>query len=129
MASGGRWRGDGRTLPAALDLEFATTGDRCHGLGRPALAAWVAAFVDGYRERTGRDPVIYTSKEFWDACVGTRASDVSAPLWLFDHAGSPGPLPVGWTRPLLWQRGVEGGLDRNVFLGSEDSLRAWARMG
>ena len=51
------------------------------------------------------------------------------PLWLYDHDGPMGPLPAGWDRPTVWQRGVDGNLDRNVFLGTEPQLRAWATSG
>jgi hypothetical protein len=40
-----------------------------------------------------------------------------------------GPWPAGWQRPTVWQRGVDGGIDRNVFLGSAADLVRFATTG
>ena len=125
-ANGGAWLPDGRTLPGALDLEFAEEGDRCHGLDREQMVAWVREFSDEYRRLSGRIPVIYTKTEVWAECTGGDTTFGSRPLWLFDHAQVPGELPAGWERPTLWQRAVENHLDRNVFFGSAEQLQAWA---
>lgn len=125
VANGGRWTPDGRTLPGALDLEAAEKGDPCHGLSKAAMQRWVRDYSDTYRKLTGRRPVIYVKAELWNRCVS--ASDFSDhPLWLYDHDAPMGPLPQGWTRPTLWQYGVQSNLDRNHFLGSEAELAAWA---
>lgn len=127
LAHGGGWTADGRTLPGALDLEAATTGDPCHGLTPTALVAWVRSFSDTYRASTGRVPVIYVKASMWQQCLaGERSFGPTHPLWLYDHDGPMGPLPPGWDRPTVWQRGVQDALDRNVFFGSEDDLRRWA---
>ncbi len=130
LSAGGRWRPDGRTLPGALDLEFAQTGDRCHGLTVQQLRDWIREFSDTYAHEVGPAVLIYTSAEFWAACTGGDDSfGQTNRLWLFDHAARPGKLPKGWTSPTVWQRGVTDGIDRNVFFGTEDELQALARMG
>ena len=125
-SAGGSWSADGRTLPGALDLEFAERGPQCHGLSQAEMRAWVREFSDEYRRLSGRVPVIYTKAEVWDTCTGGDTSFKDHPLWLFDHAEVPGRLPAGWERPVLWQRGVVDNLDRNVFFGSRDQLVSWA---
>lgn len=125
-ANGGAWAADGQTLPGALDLEFAESGDPCHGLDPEAMTTWVRQFSDEYRRLSGRIPVIYTQAEVWDTCTGAAADFADHPLWLYDHADVPGALPAGWKRPVLWQRGIEDNLDRNVFFGSAEQLVAWA---
>lgn len=125
-ANGGAWAADGQTLPGVLDLEFAESGDRCHGLAPDDLRDWVRDFSDEYRRLSGRIPVIYTKAEVWDACTAADTTFGDHPLWLFDHADVPGTLPTGWERPTLWQRAVEGDLDRNVFFGTPEQLVAWA---
>lgn len=125
-ANGGRWTADGRTLPGALDLEQSTSGPRCHGLTVAALQRWVQDFSATYAALNGRAPVVYVKAEVWDECLGDARGTGAGPLWLFDHDGGPGPLPAAWDRPTLWQRGVEGGLDRNVFFGTEARLAEWA---
>ena len=130
LTYGGGWTSDGRTLPGALDLEAATTGDPCYGLNPSQLVRWVRDFSDTYRATTGRVPVIYVRADMWDRCLGAdRSFGSTNPLWLYDHDGPMGPLPAGWDRPTVWQRGVDGNLDRNVFLGTEPQLRAWATSG
>ena len=126
----GGWTPDGRTLPGALDLEFAESGEKCHGLSPSRMTAWVADFVAEYRRLTGRAPLIYTTREFWTQCLSDdRTIPAAAPLWLFDHEGDMGPWPAGWQRPTVWQRGVDGGIDRNVFLGSAADLVRFATTG
>lgn len=125
-ANGGRWTADGRTLPGALDLEQSTSGASCHGLTPAAMRQWVRDFSRTYAELNGREPVVYVKAEVWRACVGDARDVGDQPLWLYDHDGGPDPLPAGWQRPTLWQRGVEAGLDRNVFFGTESDLARWA---
>lgn len=125
-AHGGAWSPDGRTVPGALDLEQSTAGARCHGLTVAAMRLWVRDFVATYADLNARAPVVYVKAEVWRECLGDARDAGGADLWLFDHDGDPAPLPAAWTRPTLWQRGVEAGLDRNVFFGSEADLARWA---
>lgn len=125
-SNGGAWTPDGRTLPGALDLEFATSGDQCYGLTPEQMVQWVRDFSDEYVRVSGRVPVIYTKAIVWDTCTRGNTSFGDHPLWLYDHARIPGDLPSGWTRPTLWQRAVQNDLDRNVFFGDEAQLTAWA---
>ncbi len=127
VANGGGWSPDGLTLPGALDLERNDSGDPCYDRTPAQLVAWVRDFSDTYRGLTGRAPVIYAQADLWAQCLADdRSFGATNPLWLFDHEGEVGPWPPGWERPTVWQRGVEGGLDRNVFFGTEADLRAWA---
>lgn len=125
-ANGGAWSADGLTLPGALDLEFAESGEPCHGLAPREMRAWVRDFSDEYRRLSGRIPVIYTKAEVWDTCTGGDTGFGDHPLWLFDHAATPGALPAGWDRPVLWQHTIQDDLDRNVFFGTTEQLAAWA---
>ncbi len=129
--SGGGWRPDGQTLPGALDLEAAERGDPCHGRTPSQLGAWIRESSDTYRQATGRAPIIYVRAELWARCLaGDRSFGASNPLWLFDHDGDVGPWPPGWARPTFWQRGVVPvagrPMDRNVWFGSWEQLRAFA---
>jgi GH25 family lysozyme M1 (1,4-beta-N-acetylmuramidase) len=127
VAVGGPWSPDGRTLPGALDLERSEGADPCHGRTAAELVAWVREFSATYQALTGRVPVIYVRTDMWQRCLGDdRGIGAGHPLWLFDHEGGPGPWPSGWARPTIWQRGVERGIDRNVWFGTEAALRAFA---
>ncbi len=128
VASGGGWTPDGTTLPGALDLERNESGDPCFGHSPAGLAEWIRDFSETYRQLTGRAPMIYVRADMWDQCLGgDRSFGATNPLWLYDHDGEVGPWPAGWERPLVWQRGVVDGLDRNVWFGTLDQLHRLAR--
>lgn len=125
--SGGGWTADGRTLPGALDLEQnpRDPADPCYSRTPEQIVAWVRDFTDTYRDLTGRNAVIYVKAPWWKQCAGGDTSFAANPLWLYDHDAPMGPLPAGWTRPTIWQYGIET-VDRNVFLGSDADLARWA---
>lgn len=128
IANGGGWSPDGRTLPGALDLE----GD-CAGKSPAAMVQWIHEFANRYKERTGRDVVIYTNRSWWNTCTG-GSGDFAAtnPLWYAEPDPNP-QLPNGWSRYTFWQYsqsgsvpGISGEVDLNVFNGSEEQLRRFA---
>jgi GH25 family lysozyme M1 (1,4-beta-N-acetylmuramidase) len=132
--NGGAWSADGRTLPAALDIEHNPYGAMCYGKTQAAMRTWIADFLATYRARTGRYAVIYTTTSWWVACTGNYSGFWSRhPLWIARWASTPGTLPAGapfWT---FWQHtstgrvpGVTGNVDRNHFNGSRARLIALA---
>ncbi|MDJ1133062.1 lysozyme [Streptomyces iconiensis] len=129
VRNGGTWRGDGATLPPALDLE-AAYGKTCHGLSRAGMRGWIRSFSNEVRRLTGRRPVLYTSTRWWRTCTGDSAAFARThPLWLADWRGTPGPLPGGWHARALWQYANKGRLpgDQNLFNGTLTQLRKFAR--
>lgn len=127
--NGGGWSNDGRTLPGALDLEYAPNGDSCYGLSPSAMTAWIKDFSDTYKSRTGRAPAIYTSTNWWKQCTGNTSSfGATNPLWLARYSSEIGELPAGWKTETIWQFATSGELpgDQNYFHGGEDRLRALA---
>ena len=123
----GGWSTDGHTLPGALDLERNTSGDPCYGMTPAQLVAWVKDFSAEYQRLTTRVPLIYVRADLWAQCLADdRSVGATNPLWLFDHDGPVGPWPAGWSRPTIWQRGVEANLDRDVFFGTESDLAHFA---
>ena len=127
VSHGGGWSRDGRTLPGALDMEYNPYGrSRCYGLSQSAMVSWIKSFSDTYRARTGRWPVIYTSASWWSLCTGNRGAFASTnPLWVARYASSPGTLPYNWRIYTFWQYSSIP-IDKNVFNGSYDRLRALA---
>lgn len=100
-------------LPLAIDLEF---GGNCSA--RPAQGDFrteLNAFMDNVTE--DRQLVIYTNKEFFDAYLADNPPPV---LWWIRSLTNE-PRFVDWT---LWQivplprDGVDGPVDRNVYIGS-----------
>lgn len=125
---GGGWSADGRTLPPAVDLEYNPYGDTCYGLSPTALVAWVHAFADRVRARTGRYPAIYTSTRWWSLCMGNDAGFGADPLWVARYNSVLGALPPGWSSQAIWQFADSGAFpgDQDAFNGGTDALRAFA---
>ncbi|MFF5533565.1 lysozyme [Streptomyces cinerochromogenes] len=126
---GGGWSDDGRTLPGALDIEWNPYGDDCYGKSQSGMVSWIRAFLDRYKERTGRDAVIYTATSWWTECTGDYAGFAADnPLWIARYASTAGVLPSGWTAYTMWQYTSNGPTvgDHDRFNGSQDGLREFA---
>lgn len=129
-------------LPVTLDVEATD------GVGPAAIADKIGQWIALVEEATGKPPIIYTGKYFWQDNV---ASDAFAdyPLW---HAAYPNAcLPPAdpppscsscpnlanqWSTFLIWQYtstggipGIPGNVDKDVFNGSEEDLIAFASQG
>jgi GH25 family lysozyme M1 (1,4-beta-N-acetylmuramidase) len=90
-------------LPPVLDLE--TTAN----LPTARLLAWTLAWLDQIYARTGVEPFLYTSPNFWKANLGnsTAAAAAGTPLWVAHWTSATQPLVpaanwngAGWT---FWQ--------------------------
>ncbi|GII04826.1 hypothetical protein Pta02_68340 [Planobispora takensis] len=133
--NGGGWRSDGKTLPGVLDVEDNPYRNRnglnsCYGLDREQMVDWVGDFTRRYRQRTGRDAIIYTTTSWWRTCTGDSPAFGRNPLWLARWGTEPGELPASWTRYTFWQSadkvaGSPGG--KNSFNGTPSQLRLLAR--
>jgi GH25 family lysozyme M1 (1,4-beta-N-acetylmuramidase) len=124
--NGGGWSGDGKTLPGALDMEYNPYGATCYGKTQAAMAAWVRDFHNTYHARTGRYPVIYTSTNWWNQCVGgAQTFGGTVPLWVARYGSAVGALPTGWGFHTVWQYSSSP-LDQNSFNGAYDRLQALA---
>ena len=109
-------------LPPAVDLEFA---GNCSA--RPTVSDFLAeleTFLDLVEDHYRMKPVIYTNAHFYSSYLEERPPDVT--WWVLSPVWQPWGEPA-WT---FWQYfsgyrdGVDGRVDRNVFHGSEDELRA-----
>ncbi|MEC3973875.1 GH25 family lysozyme [Amycolatopsis sp. H20-H5] len=131
IAVGGGWRGDGKTLPGALDIEYNPySDDACYGLDPARMTAWITDFTARYLAKVKRSAVIYTSTSWWQRCTGDAAKFGNTnPLWLAHHAPEIGPLPAGWDKQSIWQYAVQGALpgDQNYYNGPIDRVRALAQ--
>lgn len=124
--NGGGWSSDGKTLPGVVDLEYNPYGDSCYGRSRSAMAAWIQDFSATYHRRTGRYPVIYTSTNWWNSCVGdARSFTETSPLWIARYSESVGDLPGGWNYHTFWQYSDDP-IDQNRFNGSRSRLKELA---
>ncbi|GAA3443206.1 lysozyme [Planomonospora venezuelensis] len=133
--NGGGWTPDGRTLPGVLDVEDNPYNNRnglnnCYGLSKQKMTAWIGDFTRRYRQRTGRDAIIYTTTSWWRTCTGDSPGFGRNPLWLARWGAEPGELPASWTRHTFWQsadkgRGLPGG--QNSFNGTLSQLKLLAK--
>ncbi|MFI6502122.1 GH25 family lysozyme [Nonomuraea typhae] len=133
LANGGRWTGDGVTLPGVLDLEdnpyTARNGkNNCYDLSPADMVTWIKDFTKRYHQRTGRQAIIYTTTSWWRTCTGDSAKFKANPLWLARWGADPGELPKGWEKHTFWQSAEKGTLagGQNSFNGSEAELRELA---
>jgi lysozyme len=116
-------------LPPVLDLE------RANGLTPAELQAWVKAYLERIRVRTGVRGVIYTSPNFWSRNMGGTdwfATNGYRVVWVAHWTTAPAPrVPAsdwagfGWT---FWQytssgsvAGITGRVDLDRFDGTDFS--------
>ena len=113
-------------LPATLDVEV--TG----GQSGAVITAHIHTWVDKVKAGTGKAPIIYTGKYFWNGNVGS--SDFAAtPLWIAAYGVTCPDTPVPWTNWLIFQysdkgvvSGIAGGVDSDRFNGTLAELQAFA---
>ena len=73
------------------------------------MVAWIAAFVSEAERRTGQQPAIYTTAQWWNGCTGDSARFAADPLWIADYPADPSSLPsgpapaAGWRSWTYWQ--------------------------
>lgn len=142
VANGGGWTADGYTLPPVLDIEYNPYagrtingfyfGNTCYDMSKAQLGQWAADFGNTVKALTGRYPVIYSTTDWWNTCVGNTTFG-AYPLWIASYwsnpTNSPGSMPVSWGNYTMWQYSSTGPFqgDSNIFNGSYDQLRTFAR--
>lgn len=142
VANGGGWTADGYTLPPVLDIEYNPYagrtingfyfGNTCYDMSKAQLGQWAADFGNTVKALTGRFPVIYSTTDWWNTCVGNPTFG-NYPLWLASYwnnpTNSPGNMPVSWDNYTMWQYSSTGPFegDSNIFNGTYDQLRTFAR--
>jgi GH25 family lysozyme M1 (1,4-beta-N-acetylmuramidase) len=124
----------GQYLPIALDLEeqLLVTTKKCYGLSPAQMVTWIGQFIAAAKSRTGVDPVIYTTPNWWQSCTGnSKAFAASDPLWVADYdIASPG-IPPGWAGYTFWQdtdtaavTGITGAADIDLMQSVPPTLTA-----
>lgn len=129
---GGGWSADGKTLPAALDIEYNPYGSECYGLSQSSMRSWIGSFVNEYHKRTTRWPVIYSTFDWWNTCTGNwSGTHTTDPFWIARYCTgcTPGTLPSGYSFWTFWQNADVGNApgDMDVFDGAYSRLQALAK--
>lgn len=132
VAHGGGWSKDGKTLPGALDIEYNPYGATCYGLSQASMRTWITSFSNRYYALTTRYPVIYTTTDWWNTCIGSyNAWSSTNPLWIARYASTVGTLPTGYSVYSFWQWSDSGTFpgDQDVWNGTLDRLKVLACNG
>jgi lysozyme len=114
-------------LPPALDVE--TTDSQ----SAATIVAHIGAWIDRVEAATGRKPVIYVGKYFWNDNVGASGAYVADALWIPQWGVTCPDLPTPWTDWAFFQfsakgtvAGISGDVDRDRFNGDRAALLAFA---
>ena len=113
-------------LPVQLDMEV--TGGQSSATILSKMKQWSDRVTSG----TGKRPMVYTAKYFWNDNVGST-DFASYPLWVANYDVSCPDTPDAWTKWLIWQygdngsvSGINGGVDVDRFNGTLDDLVRFA---
>jgi lysozyme len=117
-------------LPAVIDIESAD------GQGPAKIVSQVQTWLDHVEAGTGKKPIVYTAKYFWQDNVGSDQF-VDYPLWVANYYVDCPNLPDGaWPGWAMHQHadngsvaGIDGAVDLNRFNGTADDLAAFASAG
>ncbi|APR79892.1 Lyzozyme M1 (1,4-beta-N-acetylmuramidase) [Minicystis rosea] len=120
--------GDG-DLPVTCDVEADD------GVDAATYAANIKTWVDKVTAGTGKAPMIYTGKYFWNGKVQSTAFN-DLPLWVAVWGATCPDLPTAWDNWAFWQYsatgsvpGISGDVDLDYFNGSLDQLTEFAGGG
>jgi lysozyme len=116
-------------LPVTLDVE-ATDGQSA-----ATITAKIHTWIDKVEAGTGKKPIIYTGKYFWNDNV-VSADFADYPLWIAAY-GPPCPdTPIPWNKWAMWQYsstgsvpGISGNCDLDIFNGTFEELQTLANGG
>jgi GH25 family lysozyme M1 (1,4-beta-N-acetylmuramidase) len=113
-------------LPVTADVE------ETQGVSGATIAAQLHAWVDRIEAGTGKKPIIYSGKYFWNDNVGS-GDFVGLPLWIPAYGPTCPDLPNPWSDWRFFQYsdkgsvpGIPGGVDSDKFNGNLAELMAFA---
>ncbi len=117
-------------LPVVADVEEPASN------GLPSRAEYVRriqVWVDRVRAGTGRTPILYSGKYYWQDYVASTAF-ASGPLWHPQYTSASCPnIANQWSNWVFWQysstgrvSGISGNVDMNRFNGTMTELNALA---
>ncbi|HEY2279115.1 MAG TPA: ricin-type beta-trefoil lectin domain protein, partial [Streptosporangiaceae bacterium] len=103
--------------------------NECYGLSASAMVTWISEFTAEVKAKTGTDPIIYTTQDWWQTCTGNNTSFGNDVLWVAAYSsGTPGTLPAGWNTWNMWQytssgtvSGITGSVDLDYFSGAPET--------
>ena len=123
------------TLPPVLDVEWQQSDSLNKYIkdNQSLCAQKVLDWLTGVEAATGRKPLIYTNKFFWQDYMGNPPGFDDHLLWVASYRNDEPRLPEGWDDYAIWQftesasvQGIPGNVDKNVFNGSITDLKKLA---
>jgi lysozyme len=118
-------------LPPVLDVEEASPA-----CGWANYQTAIRLALQTIEQRTGRKPMVYTSKNFWNYTNNPKWAG-EYPLWVAHYTTGGIPLlPTGWSTWTMWQYSEAGkdivnpydGVDLNYFNGEWSDLLKFCGM-
>lgn len=106
LDSGEDYREKG-VLPPVLDVE--PTNDEWKRIAflsqnRLAIVKRMQRWLAIVEAKTGKRPIIYTSKHIWDNILKAPTGFSHYPLWVANYTDGPKPtMPSGWANYAIWQ--------------------------
>lgn len=100
--------------------------------------AWVKAFLDRVKEKTGVKALLYASRSPINSFNWSSVADADYGLWVADYGANTGqagnkPVVKWWPFYVLWQytsrgriSGYSGNVDMNYFYGDAETWRKYA---
>ena len=115
-------------LPVTIDVEAPSPG-----VSPGDYTARIHAWVDRVTAGTGRPPIVYTGRYYWDPYVAS-SDFTNLPLWHAQYTSASCPnINDRWGDWAFWQYtssgsipGIGGNVDRNRFNGTYAELQALA---
>ncbi|MGZ3450285.1 MAG: glycoside hydrolase family 25 protein [Polyangiales bacterium] len=113
-------------LPVTADVE------ETQGVSGATIAAQLHKWADRIEKGTGKKPIIYSGKYFWNDNVGS-GDFAGNPLWIPAYGPTCPDLPNPWSNWRFFQYsdkgsvpGIPGGVDSDKFNGTLAELQAFA---
>ena len=107
---------DKGVLPPVYDVE--PLGDNeaaAFTANRTAIVGRMKKWLTAVEQKTGRKPIIYTSRRVWDELLRSPKGFESYSLWVADYGKVPSPrLPSTWNSHMIWQFTENGTVGGNV---------------
>jgi MYXO-CTERM domain-containing protein len=111
-------------LPAMIDVE--ATGGQSASTISAAIGTWLSIVEKG----TGKKPIIYTGKYFWQDHVADTTKYAGYQLWLAAYVSGCPNTPSAWNDWKIWQYtstgsipGISGNVDHDVWAGTLADLQ------
>jgi lysozyme len=113
-------------LPPAIDIESVD------GSNPTELVSNVGKWLHRVEDATGRKPILYTGRPFWDTNAGGSMAYAAYGLWIPNWGVSCPSISNAWSSWVVWQysatgsvSGISGNVDRDRFNGDRAALLDW----